>query len=255
MRLRLSRVLAMFTSIAALLMLLAAPAPAAPVGPPIQPGAAITMNGSYCTLNWIYEGIGVRAGKVYAGTAAHCVEGVGQQVSLATTSVGMPIEPIGKVAFVGNADEPGRDYAFIEIEADDVKQVSPAMAGHPDIPSRVSTNPRRGNLMQFSGHGVGFNLLPLTRQSRVGVLNAFDEREHQITGGVTFGDSGGPVANITEGNTAFGIVSTAGLGVAFPSLTVVQAGEGGANLAFVLEDASRRGFAVKLCAVGQACGS
>ena len=44
----------------------------------IQPGVAIVADGSYCTLNWIYDGQGAQAGKVYGGTAAHCVSGVGQ---------------------------------------------------------------------------------------------------------------------------------------------------------------------------------
>ncbi len=230
-------------------------APVSAAEAPIQPGASITTGGSYCTLNWIYQGTGVQAGKVYAGTAAHCVDTVGQEVSLANTSLGSTVERIGEVAFLGNAAEAGRDYAFIAIDAEDLGQVDPAMVGHPAIPTGVSTQPRHGDLVQFSGHGVGFHLTEPSREERVGVLNAFDNREHKVTGGVTPGDSGGPVANITDGNTAFGIVNTVGVGVAYPSLTVVQAGEGGANLQFVLDDAAARGFTVDLCVVGSPCGS
>src|SRR5918998_995602 len=61
----------------------------------IQPGVAIVADGSYCTLNWIYDGQGAQAGKVYGGTAAHCVSHVGQQVSLASGALGSELERIG----------------------------------------------------------------------------------------------------------------------------------------------------------------
>ena len=75
--------------------------------------------------------------------------------------------------------------------------------------------------MQFSGNGVGFHLTQPTREQRVGVLNATDGVEHDITGPVSPGDSGGPVADLTDGNTAFGIVDTVGVGVNPDALTVV----------------------------------
>ncbi|MDP9021166.1 MAG: serine protease [Actinomycetota bacterium] len=212
----------------------------------IQPGAAIVTDTGFCTLSWIFDGTGELAGKVYASTAAHCVDEVGQTVSLATTSLGRAQDAIGTVAFRGDPDEPGRDYAFIEIAADDRDRVSPALKGHPRIPTGVSSDYREGDLMQFSGHGVGFNLTSLTRQERVGVLNWTDGREHQIVGGVTPGDSGGPVANLSDGGTAFGIVATVGAGMDTSALTVVTAGEGGANLDWVLADAAARGFTVTL---------
>lgn len=234
---------------------LAVATPASGQEAPIQPGSSITMGGGFCTVNWLYEGTGAQAGTVYAGTAAHCVDNVGQEVSLATSSLGTALERIGEVAFMGDAEEPGRDYAFIALDAEDLGQVDPAMAGHPAIPTGVSTQPAAGDLMQFSGHGVGFHLTQPSRQGRIGVLNALDDREHDVTGAVTPGDSGGPVANLSDGNTAFGIVNTVGAGIRYPSLTVVQAGEGGANLTFVLSDAASRGFTVELCVVGASCGS
>ena len=216
----------------------------------IQPGVAIVADGSYCTLNWIYDGQGAQAGKVYGGTAAHCVSSVGQQVSLADGALGAEIERIGQVAFLGNADEPGRDYAFIEIDAEDLGQVSAALKGHPQIPTGVSTNAAKGDLIQFSGYGVGFSLTQPTREARVGVLNFTDGVEHLVLGPVISGDSGGPVANVTDGNTAFGIVNTVGAAVNSGALTVAHAGEGGADLTFVLSDAASRGFPVTLRTVG-----
>jgi hypothetical protein len=124
------------------------------------------------------------------------------------------------------------------------------MAGHPDIPTGVSRNYAKDNLMQFSGNGVGFHVTNLTREQRVGVLNAIDGGHHDIIGAVTPGDSGGPVANVSDGNTAFGIVDTVGAGVNSGALTVVTAGEGGANLDFVLQDAAARGLSLTLRTVG-----
>ena len=216
----------------------------------IQPGAPIVAGGSYCTLNWIYDGSGALAGKTYAGTAAHCVAGVGQEVSLADTTLGSAVERIGQVAFQGDADAPGRDYAFIEIDTEDLSQVSAALKGHPQIPTGVSENAAKGDVIQFSGYGTGVHLTQPTRESRVGVLNFTDGVEHLVLGVVTPGDSGGPVANGTDGNTAFGIVNTVGAAVNSGALTVAHAGEGGADLTFVLSDAASRGFPVTLRTVG-----
>jgi hypothetical protein len=210
----------------------------------IQPGESIVADGSYCTLNWIYEG----GGSTYAGTAAHCVSGVGQEVSLAAGPFGAAIERIGTVAFQGNADEPGRDYAFIRIDAEDLGKVNPALKGHPGIPTGVSTQAtaQQGDTMQFSGYGVGFHATQPTREQRIGILNFTDGTEHLVLGPVISGDSGGPVANVTDGNKAFGIVNTVGVAVNSGALTVGHVGEGGTNVEFVLADAASRGFSVSL---------
>lgn len=232
------------------LMLALSGAPALSQQHPIQPGASITTDGASCTLNWIYDGAGDLGGNVYAGTAAHCVERVGQEVWLATTSLGAPIERIGEVAFRGDPDTAGRDYAFIQIDDEDLGQVDPAMKGHPGIPTGLSQDYLVGDLMQFSGHGVGFHLTEPTQEERQGVLNWTDGVQHQIIGGVSPGDSGGPVADLTDGGTAFGIVATVGVGVNTGALTIATVGEGGPNLDFVLQDAADRGFPVTLRTVG-----
>jgi hypothetical protein len=216
----------------------------------IQPGESIVADDAYCTLNWIYDGSGSQAGKVFAGTAAHCVTGSGQRVSLATGSLGDPTTPVGAVAFRGDPDTPGRDYALIQVDSSQLGNVDPSLTGHPAIPTGVSTGYAKGDLMQFSGNGVGFHLTQPTREQRVGVLNATDGVEHDITGPVTPGDSGGPVADLTDGNTAFGIVDTVGVGVNSDALTVVTAGEGGANVDYVLQDAAQHGFPIALRTVG-----
>jgi hypothetical protein len=232
MSLRLSRVL----FVAVLLAGIVAVAPPSGAAPVIQPGASITMDGSYCTLNWIYDG----GGGPYGGTAAHCVDGVGQRVSLSTTSLGTAILEFGTVALY----RPNLDYALIRIDPEDVGLVSPAMKGHPNIPAGVSTvdTAAVGDLMQFSGHGVGFHATTVTQEQRRGVLGYNDGEQHFIYGPVTFGDSGGPVADISDGNKAFGIANT--LGVALTPLP--QAGEGGLSLDALLADAASQGFAVQV---------
>lgn len=238
-------------TVAAIIAVLALVAlPAAASAQSIQPGESIVSDDAYCTLNWIYDGTGSLAGKVYAGTAAHCVTGVGREVDLATGSLGDPVERIGQVAFRGDPNAPGRDYALIEIDPADYGKVDPALKGHPGIPTGVSRGYQKGDLMQFSGNGIGFHATAPTREQRVGVLNATDGVEHDILGAVTPGDSGGPVADLTDGNTAFGIVDTVGAGLNSDALTVATAGEGGANLDFVLRDAAANGFTVALRTAG-----
>lgn len=210
----------------------------------IQPGVAITMDGSFCTLNWIYDGTGPNAGRVFGGTAAHCVGAVGQDVALATGTLGEPTTTFGDVAYVDD----DLDYAFVEVRPELHGAVSPAMKGHPELPTGVSTTQTasEGDIIQFSGHGLGFHLLPLTQESRVGVLNYNDGSQHYVTGVVTPGDSGGPVGDVTDGNKALGIVNTVGVGAEEGALTIVTAGEGGVSLEGMLADAAADGFPVQL---------
>ncbi|MBA0124892.1 hypothetical protein H0B56_04990 [Haloechinothrix sp. YIM 98757] len=228
----------------ALVALVLAPGQAVAQQEVIQPGASITTGDGYCTLNWIYDGTGDQAGSVYGGTAAHCVEGVGQRISLATSSLGEATVEFGEVAFV--ADE--LDYAFIEIDTAHTDLVDPALKGHPQIPTGVSTTETAavGDLIQFSGHGVGFHLTPITQEQRVGILGYNDGTQHYVNGAVSPGDSGGPVANLTDGNKALGLVNTLGAGVA----ELPYVGEGGVSLEGMFADAAASGFTVTLRTVG-----
>ena len=44
--------------------------------------------------------------------------------------------------------------------------LNPALAGHPNIPTGVSRNYAKGNLMQFSGHGIAIDATAPTQQRR-----------------------------------------------------------------------------------------
>jgi hypothetical protein len=198
----------------------------------IQPGAPIVAGDALCTLNWIYDG----AGGPYAGTAGHCVSGVGQRVSL--DEAGATPGGFGSVAYIsGNLD-----FALIRIDSTHVGSVNASMRGHPNIPRGVSTlaTSSVGDTMQFSGYGVGLDLTAPTRERRQGILGYNDGAQHYIYGIVTPGDSGGPVADVTDGNKAFGIVTTVGAG----ATPMPQAGEGGVSLDGLLADAAANGFPV-----------
>jgi len=213
----------------------AVPAVAAPV---IQPGSSLEFGNSFCTMNWVYDS---PDGSVYVGAAGHCTTGVGQEVDLATGSLGTPIERIGQVSFIGST----LDYCLIKLDAGVLSQVDPSMAGHPGIPTGVSTPSTAGlgDIIQFSGHGVGFDFLTVTQQQRVGIFNFFSGGEQYVLGPVTPGDSGGPVADVTDGNKAIGIVDTVGVTVSTPNVNV---GEGGAALYALLADAAANGFNISL---------
>src|SRR2546423_10707589 len=126
-------------------------APASASAQTIQPGSSIESGGAFCTLSWIFDG----GGNTYASTAAHCVDGVGSVVNLASGSLGSDVERIGTVVLRGDPNTPGRDYSFIKIDPAVVGQVNPALAGHPNIPTGVSHCYAKGDLMQFSGPGGG----------------------------------------------------------------------------------------------------
>jgi hypothetical protein len=205
----------------------------------IQPGSSLEFGDSFCTANWVYNGAD---GNTYIGAAAHCTTtGVGQQVDLATGSLGTPIERIGSVAYVSAA----LDFLLIRIDSGVLGEVSPAMAGHPEIPTGVSTTSTAaiGDLIQYSGHGVGLDLTTVTAQQRRGVLGYNDGSQHYTYGLVLPDDSGGPVADVTDGNKALGIVDTVGIAVAG---NLPQAGEGGVSLQGLLADAGAHGFGITL---------
>jgi hypothetical protein len=209
----------------------------ASAAPVVQPGSPLLIDRAYCTMNWVYDG----PGGPYVGTAAHCVSGVGQEVDLATGALGPKVERIGQVAFIGT----NLDYSLIRVDPAVVPQLNPSMAGHPTIPTGVSTpaTAHLGDLIQFSGHGVGFSLTTLTQQQRIGVFNFFSQGNQYVIGPVTPGDSGGPVADLTDGGKAIGVVDTIGIALGLPLLNV---GEGGAALYAVLQDAAANGFPVSL---------
>lgn len=199
---------------------------------PIQPGDEISTSDGSCTLNFIYDGAGGQAGKVYGGTAAHCVSSIGQEVMLGTGEV------FGTVAHIGDADVSKDDYAFIEVLPSQVGRVTAAMKGHPTYPRGVATPAETtiGDQVQLSGYGVGFGLTQPTQERRIGVVTYDDADTHEVIAPLIFGDSGGPLVHVKSGK-AYGIVSR---------LCVGLCEEEGPTVAGLLAKAAANGFTVTL---------
>src|SRR3712207_2438838 len=115
----------------------------------LQPGAYHETDAGSCTLNFAYT----RGTETLLGTAAHCVDSVGQRVR--------DIEGVefGSVSFIGDASSStGWDFAFIRVDAEDVARVSPAVKGYPQYPkgSTVPSETATGDTIQISGYGAGY---------------------------------------------------------------------------------------------------
>lgn len=207
-------------------------APASAANGLLQPGDYMVAGGSACTTNFVYDGSGTTAGKVYIGTAAHCVTSVGQDVADINGTVW------GDVALIGDANAAAPDYALIEVRAAHVGRVSAAVKGHPSYPRGV-TSPAQttlGDQVQISGYGLGYSTTNVTQERRLAVVMSDTATTHNVSGPIHFGDSGGPLVHVATG-TAYGIVSRA---------CVNACTETGPMVGNVLTLAAQRGFAVTL---------
>lgn len=184
---------------------------------PIQPGTRIVSGNSACTMNFIYRevlpkpsdrgrrGTAARRStsttaplkpRLFAGTAGHCVSGVGARVS---TDDGA----FGTVAFYVNNDSD--DFAFIEIDREKERLVNPSMLGF-DGPTGVISGEaaKPGDAAHVYGNGLIFGETELTRP-RSGWLTRSDSQYFGATLPVIMGDSGGPVLH--EDGSALGIIA------------------------------------------------
>ena len=214
-------------ALAALVLAIALPG-AAQAAVTLQPGAYHETDAGSCTLNFVYDG----GGTTYLGTAAHCVESVGQRVR--------DIDGVefGSVAFIGDANTTEWDFAFIRVDSEDLSRVSPAVKGHPAYPkgSTVPAETLSGDTIQLSGYGLGYGTTPTTQERRTAVMG-FDNTElYDVTGPIHWGDSGGPLVHVRTGK-ALGIVSR---------LCAGACSEEGPTVQGILAKAASRGFAVTL---------
>jgi hypothetical protein len=206
--------------------------PASATGGFLQPGDYMVAGSSACTTNFVYDGTGAQAGKVYIGTAAHCVTAVGQDVADINGAVW------GDVALIGDANQTAPDYAFIEVRAADVGRVRANVKGYPSYPTGVATpaETATGDLVQISGYGLGFDFVNVTQESRRAVLTSDNASTHSVAGPIDFGDSGGPLVHVATGK-ALGIVSR---------LCTGACTETGPTVAGLISLAAARGFTVTL---------
>ena len=194
----------------------------------LQPGAYHETDAGSCTLNFVYD----RGGKTYLGTAAHCVDRVGQPVQ------DIDGETFGTVAFIGDESTTEWDFAFIAVQPEDVGRVSAAVKGHPAFPKGSTTAPETasGDMIQLSGYGLGYGTTQPTQERRQAIMGFDDAELYTVSGPIHWGDSGGPLVHIRTGK-ALGIVSRLCLGACSEEGPTVQG---------ILAKAASRGFAVTL---------
>lgn len=210
---------------------IAVASPASAINGVIQPGDYMVAGNSACTNNFVFDGTGAQAGKVYVGTAAHCVTSVGQDVRNINNLLW------GDVAIIGDANGISTDWAFIEVRAG--VAVSAAVKGHPTYPRLGFTTPTltaTGDQVQISGYGLGYSATNVSQERRVAILTADTASTHSVAGPIHFGDSGGPLVHIKTGR-ALGIVSRACIDICT---------ETGPSVQGMIDQAAARSFHVTL---------
>lgn len=190
------------------------PAPAAAVAPDvplsgyvgIRPGSEM-VEPYGCTMNFIFQKSGVFA----IGTAGHCVDKVGQPVTLLTVAPGSPpraenlvLVTIGEV--ISKSDNGiGSDFALVSIKPELQSWVFPteavvggpcgAYTGDGTLPDVNNWNPivkgenpvEAGETIYHYGHGL---VLGTGGTARGGAATAWTTDAYFWAGAVIFGDSG-----------------------------------------------------------------
>lgn len=206
----------------------------------VRPGDRMVIGNASCTVSFLFDGQGGKAGEVYFSTAAHCVGSVGQNVQINGINNFAVVEWI-------HPDWDGQDaevdMALLRVHDDNLDEVQADVRGHDGSPTGVATlsDTGLGDLVQFSGHGTGFGVHPLTREERVGVLWSDAGNIYQVEAPIVFGDSGGPVLHEPTGK-AIGIVSQIVVGCCTGPGAWVQ----GPNIHHVIDEATDNGFEIEL---------
>lgn len=177
----------------------------------VQPGVRVATAGSVCTLGFLF--VDSDSEDIYASTAGHCVDRVGEEVTLALHSV-----PIGKVAHY-EVDDRGTDYALIELRKGDPQlSISPTVSHWTGPSGFVRDAVDYDVVVCYYGWGTAYRNHELTRH-RCGRFSYFSEEVPKLNGpntprtsvraefrGPTFqADSGGPLLEYDTGR-ALGLV-------------------------------------------------
>lgn len=250
------------------LVLLAAlalqPAPAGAVSDSIAPGDAIFIDGSsICTLNFVFDGVGAQAGKVYIGTAAHCINGnwdarfdhveggmvVGAQLASVDTPNFATVAWLGDYSDSVNGGEaveneiPGTqlDFALLEFKPAYAPLAQAEVRGHPGMPRGHTLAPQTalGDILLHSGHGIAWSETQATRESHHGTLWSDTSTSYLEVGTTVPGDSGGPILHQKTGK-ALGVVSLISIGIVPP----IQ--DSGPTIQGVLAELAAHGITVQV---------
>lgn len=151
----------------------------------IRPGALMVFPAG-CTMNFVFTSTGSDR---YIGTAAHCVGGVGQPVSLGDAGT------IGTVAYWGFGDPNGTDFAMVKVSSAKLGLVNPALC-HWGGPTSLAVGFQdEPVIVDHYGNGIGTGTLTATKARR-GVAYAWSDSTFTLASSGTFGDSGSPIMSI-----------------------------------------------------------
>lgn len=234
-------------ALTALGVLLLAAAPTSATGPTqsapsvrIQPGALL---GETCTLNMIFED---QAGTLYAGTAGHCVEGVGARVILAGLGEFGTVAYESPLTIAGLAQgKPQLDFALIRIDADRYGIVDPSVKVWGG-PTAVAAELLPATPTLHYGQGLVFQSTEATR-ARMGVM------EYTTGTGVFMGwwhgvfpflggDSGSPVLTVDGRALGYADIVTP----SFSTYSTQAAAVSGPTFARVLEWLANDGWDLRM---------
>jgi hypothetical protein len=203
----------------------------------IRPGAPI----GWCTYNFLFVDPDGESGNgtptYYIGTAAHCVNDVGQEMPLAGEGT------IGEVAFSTYNDtyvddygvRRGADFALVRLYPDMNLNAHPLMMNTAG-PTGVATasDVALGDELEHHGYGMVFGDIEPARD-RPGFLVTFED-DFCSQSAVWWGDSGSPVLHAETG-MALGLVSRLGGLECNPTSHLA-----GATIIHVLEEMAKTPF-------------
>lgn len=171
---------------------------------PVHPGDRMSTGSSYCTLGFVFDGVGPQEGEVYFSTNAHCVSEIGQSVSAGES------DGFAEVVYIHPGDDNTLDdFAFLRVDTTHEHRVQAEVRGHTGMPVGHTTSPETEELdtVLFSGHGTVFNMHEFTRENRSGPLTFDNGTKFRALAPIIFGDSGGPALHEPTGKP-LGLVAT-----------------------------------------------
>jgi hypothetical protein len=179
----------------------------------VKPGAGVTFNDTYCTMNFVFRG---SDGHRYVGTAGHCPLADVEDVVVYQRGKGIPAgdgsgSPIGEFIFAAYSIEKHYDFSLVRLDAS--VRPDPQMehyGGPTGLNDEITTETE---LVNTYGQGMGVTEVVPARQ--LVAPHGFDDRETLfVTGLASPGDSGAPVTS--EADEALGILVAGGVFLRVP---------------------------------------